>query len=157
MSDVAQTLRCLLLPIKNQTLMLPYSSVAEIVSFTTCIPITDVVLPSWILGMVEWRGEQVPLLCLENMAKAELEQNLSRRAQIAIVNRIYDESKHNFFGILLRDIPRFEKITREDLVLPSHSTAPYLILELVCKGQQVLIPNLPWLESKVVELDLPSV
>lgn len=157
MPDYTQTLRCLLLPIRDQTLLLPYAAVAEIIPLIPSIPITSIIPPPWILGVVEWRGVQVPLLCLENMMKEELEMVLSPRAQIAIVNRLYDESKHDFFAILLRDIPHFEKVKEEDLVLAAHTDEPHMLLELVFKGQQVFIPNLPWLEAAVVALDLPAV
>lgn len=58
-------LACLFLPLFEKNILLPSAAVAEIVSYEKPQVLADV--PAWFLGVLTWRGIQIPLVNLEEI------------------------------------------------------------------------------------------
>ena len=52
-------IHCMLIPTDPETLLLPTSTMAEVIDYT--VPEAMDTAPPWLLGQVEWEGRQVPV------------------------------------------------------------------------------------------------
>ncbi|NOR52323.1 MAG: hypothetical protein GQ470_06845, partial [Gammaproteobacteria bacterium] len=81
-SDSEQVIRCLLIPQKNITLLLPGTLIAEITDYTP--PETSQFSPDWLLGILSWRGRNIPLVEFENLfGEVPVQETPS---QVAVLN-----------------------------------------------------------------------
>lgn len=158
--DTVETLPCLLLPVEEKMLLLPTAAVAEIISYkeSEIEVLSDV--PAWFLGMLNWRGTQIPLTTLENMESYLSWDNIKGQKSetrdkfhIAIINRITKINsdiqvqkfrQYPFFAIALKGTPKLTRISREVLNMDHKSTAidPQFIMKVKIKEDIALVPNL---------------
>jgi len=142
-------LRCLLLPIRNKTLILPCASVAEVVSFDD--PLSFKNARHWVLGAFAWRNTSIPLVSLELNDTPGLSffEETNTHMHIAILNRIHDEADPEFVGVVLQNIPRMSRFKRSDIQPIAETEVPHLLMEVSVRGVQMFIPNLLWIQKKV--------
>lgn len=145
-----EILRCLFLPIHEKTLVVPYAAVAEIVSFDKVANTKS--RADWLLGTFEWRKMQIPLIALEKMDQSPSEFIHKPNLQIAVINRISENSQLDFIGVLLQSIPRMHRMRRTDIKQTSEAKESYLLMEVLARDQPSFIPNLPWIEAQINSL-----
>lgn len=143
-------LRCLLMSIQEHIVVVPYASIAEVIPFEKPNPYTNA--PPWVLGALNWRGIDIPLISLEMIDETFPKYEILNTAHVAIMNRIYDSKKFDFFAVLLQKMPRMSRFRKEDFELVSTCLEPHLIMEVLVRGEQAFIPNLLWIEETVSEL-----
>lgn len=125
-------LRCLLLPIKHQTLLVPYSAVAEIVE------IELKAVGDKKFGSISWRGIEVSLIDLDQDERLEK----TGRMNVAILNRGSDTGSVDFVGLVLKGLPTMNRYKRSDIEWISKATEPYGLMNVRVRTQTVLIPSL---------------
>lgn len=158
--ETAKKLPCLLLPVEGKTLLLPTAAIAEIISYKTSEVeiLSDV--PVWFIGMLSWRGVQVPLTSLEKMESyltwngiVEKEPESNKPSYIAIVNRITKINsnievqkfrQYPFFSISLRGRPKLVRVSEETLKYDNKSktTDARFLIEVQVEKDITVIPNL---------------
>lgn len=124
-------LTCLLLPILGKTVLLPAAAVVEIISYkkTEVEVLPDV--PSWFVGMLTWRGIQIPAAILEQMEGylawngiVEQQPALQKPSYVAVINRITKINsniemqkfrQYPFFSIILQNSPKLLRIFSHSL------------------------------------------
>jgi chemotaxis signal transduction protein len=162
---------CLLLPVVARTLLLPTAAIAEIIPYKKSdIEILPDV-PAWFVGMLSWRGIQVPVTILEQMEPysswdgiIEL-QSKPQQFYITVINRIAKINsniavqkfrQYPFFSIVLQGAPKLIWVSNKDLNRDDKSamTDSLFLMEAKVEEKVVLIPNL---ESTWAIIDtLPS-
>lgn len=148
----AEQVRSLLLPISGYNLLLPGTMVAEVVSYTEPSPLPEQTeeIP-WLLGMVPWRGERVPLIALETVMSAASGEPGSQ-ARIAVIKGITDQTAIPHFGILTQQIPRLVTVHPETIeVLEDEQASDYQGIEaqVLVTGEPALVPDLEYLEREL--------
>lgn len=167
-------LRCLLLPIYQKTLIVPYAAVAEVVVLTgkglKFFPKSN----SWLLGEFKWRDLNIPLVCLEmndqenqqrhEQVKQQINQQIVNQQKnepafstngkpnlhIAIFNRMMDTGSIDFLGVLLQDLPVMYRCKQSDLVFIAKASNPYLIMEVKVREKSAFIPDILWIEERLL-------
>lgn len=109
MSQTADELYCLLVPLHQNRLLVPRACVAEVVRYSVPEPSLDG--PAWLLGSVSWNGRTVPVVSFEELA------GLSRtepggRTRIAIINSIAGRLDAGCFGLLTEGFPQLVRVNR---------------------------------------------
>ena len=103
MNDQSTSVRCMLMPLKSLSLLLPNSAVAEIIGYSTPRELAGT--SDWFQGVVLWRGVYIPVVAVEQMcgmATAEVRP----RARIAIIYNPEKDPELPYLGIHIQDIPR---------------------------------------------------
>lgn len=159
-TDAVENLLCLLLPVDKQKFLLPTSAIMEIITYkeNEVEILSDV--PAWFVGMLNWRGTQIPLTILENMKPylewdGGVESTLETRNKclIAVINRITKINsnievqkfrQYPFFSILLRGTPKLIQVSRKTLKIDDKSKVENLRFIMAVKLEEgnVLLPNL---------------
>lgn len=139
-----EILRCLLLPIYGKTLIVPYSALAEVITFPKTISYVE--SKSCVIGEFEWRGFTVPLLCLEAKDK-EGSFKQTPNLHVAILNRMNEGNYPDFIGIVLQTVPVMNRYKRADMEFVRESKEPYLLMEVKVRDKMAFIPNITWIEE----------
>lgn len=154
---MSTVLPCLILPIRENTLILPSSAVAEIVAYEKPKEVVDA--PEWLEGIFMWRGINIPLTHLEKISPPsdwnstyKKQEKESKRRYVAVLNRFHkpqetgDEKRdrYPFFGIILQEVPKLQRVVEENIKIvtqfPKENTR--YLMEVKTQGEYVLIPNL---------------
>lgn len=146
---MTEFLRCLLLSIDHSPLLLPYSAIAEVIPYQKPNPVEN--LPNWIQGMLEWRGLEIPVIYFDALEDSKEKMKPNKSHHIAIFNRLIDSPELKFFGLILNKMPQMLRFKRADISYVDNPNKSYLLAEAMVREQKVLIPNINWIERKVIE------
>ncbi len=140
----------LLIPMVGRPMILPNLAVAEIVPWKRPTR-KDNTAPAWLLGRVEWRGLQVPLISLELMNNIELD-DAQHGSRIAVVNGV-GKTKLPFYAISIQGIPRLLRVYPEDITQEEQlPDKPALAWQMAVNGERMVVPDLDYVESQLEQL-----
>jgi len=81
MSEDTESIKCVILTLRKENVLLPNALVAEILSVKDVQEVGNV--PDWYLGKMNWRGADVPLLSFEVAGGAKVSKvNLNTQAVV---------------------------------------------------------------------------
>ncbi|WP_312955623.1 chemotaxis protein CheW [Pseudomonas songnenensis] len=149
-SQDAESLTGLLMPLADRMLLMPNVAVAELIPYRAPQAVQG--MPAWFLGQVQWRDLSLPLLSFEAASSGQA-QPLSNTARVAVLNAVGGRNHVKFIALLVQGIPHSIKVdaslARADVAL-----AP-LELDAVNLGDvQARIPDLVGLEQKLADAGL---
>lgn len=142
--------RSVLIPLLEDTLLLPNVVVAEVMNLIT--PQTRQDMPDWFLGDIGWRGTSVPVVSFEGMMGQPIVEP-AQRGRTIILNTINGEASLPHIGIVAQAIPSLVQVTVESIDLSDSSREPQssLIKQTVTiNDKQAIIPDLDELERLVM-------
>lgn len=111
-----QLIKCVILTLRKQNVIVPNALIAEIIS------VKDVVVgenaPRWFLGDMVWRGENVPLLSFEAAGGDEVPNvNLNTQAVVLYaVGNTGEISDKPFLGLVMSGVPHVSHFSREQII-----------------------------------------
>ena len=141
MAELPEQIASLLIPMMGRPLLIPNVAVAEIVSWDQ--PQKQEDTPDWLLGTVDWRGVELPVISLERMNSSEIEDaDVGQR--LAVINGV-GECKLPFYAISVQGLPRLVRVFPEEL---SSEDPAYDTLVMV-SGERAVIPDLSSVERQL--------
>lgn len=133
-----EPIRCIQLPLIDWQLILPNSTVAEVIAYSK----PEQPGEDWFDGLLSWRGVLVPIVSIEAMCGRESAEP-GARSRIAILYNLSSSKKNPYFGIILQDIPRAYLAEESRMQSVSGSSeCPYLIGRADMLLEQLMIPDL---------------
>jgi chemosensory pili system protein ChpC len=152
MSDLLpREIRCVLVPVGNQRLLLPNATIAEVVTQSKPEPLDDA--PDWLLGRIAWRGWRVPLVSFTKLAGAE-EGDAELSVRVAVLKALGGNPALPFIAVLTQGFPRLTTLNAE-LIIPTHDGSalpPGVRAHVLVRDDVALIPDLEWLEAELLGL-----
>lgn len=152
MTQAASVIASQIVPLHDEQLILPNTSIAEIISFTQSeiIPCTVKNAPDWLLGMIVWRGITVPVIAFERMAGGKYEPP-GPRARLAVLNAVDGMPGVPFIAILTRAIPQLMQINQSviSVIEDTGETSPAVACHVVIAGNTAIIPDMDEIERQV--------
>lgn len=138
--ESSNVIRCMLLPLTNDWLLLPNVTVAEVIAYVEPKNLSDA---EPVIGNIDWRGVIVPVVSFENTCGLESREN-SLRDRIAILYNPQGDEKKPYLGVKLTDIPKSFRAEENLLVEETISIqrTDLILNEISDEGRRVFIPNL---------------
>ena len=123
MAQTESIVRTQIIPLTGMNLVLPNTSIAEVINYSA--PSSVKGSPDWYLGMVSWRGINIPLVSFEKANEVKTARK-SKLTRIAVLNGVSGNDKLSFYGVVVQGIPRLvsleessiQEITKPDVKLP---------------------------------------
>ena len=141
-----EEISCLLAPVCGQKIILPNVTVAEIIEYQPPGKIEG--FPDWVEGLLHWRTLSIPLISLEKLQDNQ-HAEIAAPTRIAICNGITGSQKLAFYGIVLCGIPRSCRVDRKNV---SEDSSPVPSgLQISVNGEQVLLPDLDFVEQQLID------
>ncbi|HJW05342.1 MAG TPA: chemotaxis protein CheW [Rhodanobacter sp.] len=152
MSDpLPREIRCVLVPVGNQRLLLPNATIAEVVTHSTPEPVAGA--PAWLLGRIAWRGWRVPLVSFTQLAGTE-EGDAELIVRVAVLKALGGNPKLPFIAVLTQGFPRLTTLNAE-LIIPTHDGKPLppgVRAHVLVRDDVAMIPDLEWIEANLLDL-----
>jgi chemosensory pili system protein ChpC len=133
----------------HKTLIVPYTSVAEIIPFENPTPLKDA--PEWLVGKIDWRGVSIPIVSFDKKDFSDTKQLNRMNLHIAIFNRLADISNLDFIGLVIEGIPQMSRFKAKDFELVKHTPGNFLSMEVLIHKAPAFIPNIEWIEKSTAE------
>ncbi|HAG94915.1 MAG: chemotaxis protein CheW [Pseudomonadales bacterium] len=145
MAELPEQIASLLIPMMGRPLLIPNVAVAEIVSWDQ--PQKQEDTPDWLLGTVDWRGVELPVISLERMNSSEIEDaDVGQR--LAVINGV-GECKLPFYAISVQGLPRLVRVFPEELSSEEVSEDPAYDTLVMVSGERAVIPDLSSVERQL--------
>ena len=149
----AEQVKCIMLSISEDKLVLPNAAIAEVVVYKEPTPVDDA--PEWFLGYIEWRDKRVPLISFEAMSGKGVEApvNISR---IVVLNTINGNAQLPYVGVLSQGIPSLLVVPEGGLEDKAgdnenrQAVGAFIDLD----GAEAVIPDLDEIEQRLTRLSL---
>ncbi|BAO45491.1 chemotaxis protein CheW [Thiolapillus brandeum] len=145
-------LQGLLIPQRQTPLLLPVSTVIEILGYRE---IEDADQDAgWLLGNFSWRNLTLPLISMERLLGVAREETRGRK-RIIVVHVFSDRLKMPFLGIEATGMPRMVKLNEENLVVIEDDPWPGdwpVSYKVKVQETEALIPDLDRLGELVADL-----
>ena len=115
MAEDTESIKCVILTLRKENVLVPNSLVAEIISVKD-VENTDST-ESWYLGSMDWRGADVPLLSFEAAGGAKINKvNLNTQAVVLYaVGKDGNVNSHPYLGLVMSGVPHVCRFTREQI------------------------------------------
>lgn len=140
MDSPSEVIRCMLLPLAEDALLLPNVSVAEVIAY---VEPTNKIENNYVIGSIDWRGATVPIVSFENLCNLASKEN-SIRDRIAIIYNPDGDINKPYLGIKLVDIPKSFRAEADNLIEESITIEQeeYITNQLIGDEKRLFIPNL---------------
>lgn len=147
MTDAADELYSLLVPLAGDRLIVPRACVAEVVRFST--PDNELGSHEWMLGTVNWNGRALPVVSFEGAIGGEVPPTTGR-TRIVVFYASTGQLKTGYFGILTQGFPQLVRVNKEVLKLEAKEGWPEGA-PVLCRVRMIneypMIPDLESLEA----------
>lgn len=146
MAIVNEEVAGLVIPMSGRPMLVPNVTVAEIVDWQEPSLVDN--SPHWYLGEIDWRGVNIPLLSLELMNSPD-DDDLDVGTRIAVLNGV-GQTKNNFYAVCVQGIPRLVRVYPSEMGSEETlSNAPAFHMMVNVSGENVVIPNLDYVEQQI--------
>lgn len=140
-----EAIRCIQLPLVDWQLILPNSTVAEIIAYGK----PEQPGEDWLDGLLNWRGVLVPVVSIEVMCQRKNVEP-GPRSRIAIIYNPSGSKKLPYIGVILQDIPRAYLAEQDRMQSVAASPeCPFLIGRADIMLEQLMVPDLDAIMSAV--------
>ncbi len=133
----------LLLPISGVKLLLPTTSVAEVVPYVS--PVKDREGPGWYLGDFLWRELEVPVISLELFNGDEF-NGPQARSRLAVLNNTGVSEKLPFIAIVSQNFPRLTRVKEDEISERESEAKAGNLMAVSASGEPAVIPNVAAVE-----------
>ena len=140
-SGKSPEIHCMFIPTELETLLLPTTTMAEVIDFTPPEPMDSA--PPWLLGQVEWENRQVPVFSFSALINGSDVCEISARSKIMILKSLSGSARMPYLGMLLADLPRPVTV-REDALVETGDEKKSLgvFSRISVEDEEAIIPDL---------------
>ena len=140
-------LSCVMIPVAGTQLLLPNVCIAEIVPWRRMQPMER--SPAWCLGLLGWRGENIPVIRYEILNKKGSEGAPKTGRCMVVMNRARSAEGPAFYALAADQLPRMVQLNENDISNTPISLGPAETVVVAVGTEPAVIPNLEYIEEQV--------
>lgn len=143
-------IRGLLIPISGGRLLLPNTTVSEVITMSTPEPIPGA--PDWLLGRVGWRGWRLPLVAFSVLAGLPRPQG-ALNSRVTVLKVYGGNPRMPFVALVTQGFPRLTTVSEDILVAldDGDELPPGVRQKVLVHDEEAIIPDLGAIERLVTE------
>ena len=151
MATQHQEVYSLMIPTVLGNILLPNSSVAEIVPFSNVELLDESAgKPNWFLGHLLWRGRDIPLISVDLISGAD-DPEANKRSRVAIAHTLNANKELPYIAIVVQGIPRLSHVTQDNIKLVETEDLPDSEkMRVTVENVSANIPDLDKLEEMIL-------
>lgn len=152
-SGKSQEIRCLLIPTDGETLVLPLTTMSEVIDTSQLQSVDDT--PPWLLGQTEWKSRQVPVFSFSALINGRDVGEISSKSNIIILKSLSESARVPYLGVLLAGVPRPVTIKEDSLVATGDEKKSLGVYRRVTfEDEAAIVPDLDRLTHLVTHATL---
>ncbi|HEY4126659.1 MAG TPA: chemotaxis protein CheW [Gammaproteobacteria bacterium] len=146
-----QEVYSLLIPFSGGKMIVPRLSITEVTGFLRPKAVRNA--PEWLLGLISWNGQDIPLLSFEGMCGRKVPER-ANRTRIAVAHAIGEQINPALFAIVTQGYPYLVRVNPAVLsVDPDNDLSEGPVLNRVrMANERPYIPDLEAIEEKLLEI-----
>ncbi len=125
MAEDKQQIKCVILTLRKENVIVPNALVAEIISVREIESMDNA--PGWFLGTMKWRGSDVPLLSFEGSG-GETVSKVNLNTQAVVLYAVGNSgvvSDSPYMGLVMSGVPHVSQFTREQITSDDEGAEPH--------------------------------
>ena len=143
----------LLVPLHEHRLLVPRACVAEVIGFSAPEPAGEDA-PGWLLGMVTWNSNWIPIVSFEGVCGLPVPE-ITGRSRIVVFFCIAGELKARQFGVVSNGFPQLVRVNEH--VLKADDATQWadpgaVICQIRMINEVPLIPDLEFVEQTIHQI-----
>jgi len=154
MADDSKLIKCVILTLRKENVILPNALIAEIISVKEVEEAADA--PEWFLGKMNWRGSEVPLLSYEAAGGEKISKvNLNTQAVVLYaVGKSGEVSESPYLGLVMSGVPHVSRFTKEQISVDTEAEYdhPMIAQKVRINGASVSILDVDAMVEMVADL-----
>jgi len=154
MQNDKELIKCVILTLKKQNVLVPNALVAEIISVKDIETSGD--RPGWYVGDMKWRGVEIPLLSFEASGGEKISSvNLNTQAVVLIaVGKNGDVGESPYLGLVMSGVPHVSDFSRDQIKSDDDGAEPHPMVaqKVRINGARVSILDVDAMVTMVEEL-----
>jgi len=155
-TDAADELYSLLVPLSGDRLIVPRACVAEVVRFSAAEH--EAGAHDWMMGTVNWNGRPLPVVSFEGAIGNEIPV-ATGRTRIVVFYASTGQLKTGYFGLLTQGFPQLVRVNKDVLKLEAKDGWPEGA-PVLCRVRMInefpMIPDLESLEAMLARESLQA-
>ncbi|MDA0977241.1 MAG: chemotaxis protein CheW [Proteobacteria bacterium] len=138
------------IPMQKQTVMLPADAIAEIIPYEPLQRVEDP--PEWLLGLLGWRGVQLPVVSFEMLTveRASFSLVSVASASLVIMRGTTDQESLPFYALVAQTFPRSREINQEMLIDTGEPLQHTELAKVRFENDVLSVPNLDYIEAALL-------
>ena len=149
MNDKASALETLVIPLQKSTILLPQICVAEIIPYEPLQRVQKT--PDWFIGLLAWRGEQVPVVSFEMLTikRASFSLVSVSSASLVVVRALEQWQDFQYYALVAQAVPQLMSINEADLFEAGEERAVTERMKARLGKLVVSLPDLDFIERQI--------
>ena len=155
MVDNSKLIKCVILTLRKENVIIPNALVAEIISVKEVVE--DENMPRWFLGKMNWRGEDVPLLSFEAAGGEDI-QKVNLNTQAVVLYAVGNDGavkESPYLGLVMSGVPHVSNFSRDQVIKDDDEEAeghPMIAQKVRINGASVSILDVDAMVDMMSEL-----
>lgn len=148
---VSEDIYCLLIPLEKERLVVPRSTVAEVIRYAAPVGADDE--DSWYRGKVTWNNVDIPVVSIERLSGMAAPMPVGK-TRIVVFEPVSSKAAMPY-GVLAEGFPQMLRVSREVMELDRSYEAPEgsaIICRVQMLQEQALIPDLELIEQSLSQI-----
>jgi chemosensory pili system protein ChpC len=157
MTEVEESLPAFVIPLQKSNIMLPNASVAEIIPYEPLQRVQDT--PDWFIGVLAWRGVQVPVVSFEMLTvkRASFSLVSVSSASLVVLRALGGWQGFQYFALVAQALPRLVRVTADELFQAGEDVAATELLKARYGELLVSIPDVDYIEAQIDQIAFETV
>ena len=150
MAEVADQLSVFVIRMQKQGVILPSAAVAEIIPYEPLQRIEET--PDWLLGLLGWRGVQVPVVSFEMLTVERASFSLVSVASacLVVVRGTEDQKSLPYYALVSQTSPEPHEITQEMIFETGEAVQRTETSRVRFHDDVLSVPNLDYVEAALL-------
>jgi chemosensory pili system protein ChpC len=150
------TVRCLVLAMHEMSLLVPNTMVAEVIDYKPAEATGH--MPGWVIGMLSWRGRNVPVISFERLLGRDTARHNQERRYV-VCNTLNGNPRVPFFALEVQGIPHLTLVNNDMLDRDPEKKQqhePAVLAHLRLNEESVIVPNIDVMEKMLEHLGIAA-
>lgn len=137
---------CMIIPLRHHYLLLPNSTLAEVIPSPRIINV-DTSKPSYWIGQCDWNSQNIPIIDLEGLV-GNTPSNTADANKLCVLRGINTSANISIYGLPCYGVPQLIHLTESALKLAENVIeSDYVHYQIQVGNKIAYIPNLDAIET----------
>jgi chemosensory pili system protein ChpC len=137
---------CMIIPLQHHYLLLPNSTLAEVIPSPRLIK-TDNTKPSYWIGQCDWNAQNIPIIDLEGLVENKPSHTTDAN-KLCVLRGIYASANISIYGLPCYGVPQLIHLNESALKLADNTiSSEYVHYQIQVGNKVAYIPNLDAIET----------
>lgn len=145
--NITDFVPCMIIPLQHHYLLLPHSTLAEVIP-TPRLIYPDNTKPSYWIGQCDWQSQSIPIIDLEGLVEGNVTNTIGNASKLCVLRGINASANISIYSLPCYGVPQLIHFTESALKLAEDAIeSDYVHYQIRVGNKVAYIPNLDAIET----------